>query len=100
MQGVDSFIEQLYFGNINPQARCFPKGSRAEKAASAVSSAEEQIKEHLPEEAQHLLDEYCSAYSDLISLSCRDAFAQGFRLGAKMAVDTFLSDAAPFEEIR
>ena len=97
---MDRFIEQLYWGNIDPQARCYPRGSKAELAALRVNISEEELKNHLAEEDQHFLDEFCSAYLELISLSGLDSCTVGFRLGARMALDTFCIQDAPFEEIR
>lgn len=97
---MDNFIEQLYYGNINPQDRCCPKGSEALKIEHRVSELEEAARNHLSDSDKHILDDFCKAQLDLLCISNLDAFMNGFRLGAKMAVDTFCTEAAPFEQIK
>lgn len=97
---MDNIIEQLYYGNINPQDRFCPKGSEALKIQRRVSALEEAVKSHLSDSDQHILDDFCKAQLDLLCLSNLDAFVNGFRLGAKLAVDTFCSESAPFEQIK
>lgn len=94
---MDNFIEQLYYGNINPQARCCPNGSEALEIERRVSTLEEVVRSHLSDSNKHVLDDFCKAQLDLLCISNLDAFMNGFRLGAKMAVDTFCTEASPFE---
>ena len=97
---MDNFIEQLYYGNINPQARCCPNGSEALEIQRRVSTLEEVVRSHLSDSDKYILDDFCKAQLDLLCISNLDAFMNGFRLGAKMAVDTFCTETAPFEQIR
>ena len=97
---MNNIIEQLYYGNINPQDRFCLKGSEALEIQRRVSALEEAVKSHLSDSDQHILDDFCKAQLDLLCLSNLDAFVNGFRLGAKLAVDTFCSDKAPFEQIK
>lgn len=97
---MDNFIEQLYYGNINPQARCCPKGSEALEIERRVSTLEEVVRNHLSDFDNHILDDFCKAQLDLLCISNLDAFMNGFRLGARMAVDTFCTEVAPFKQIK
>ena len=96
---MDNFIEQLYYGNIKPQDRCCAKDSEAHRIEHNVSTLEEAVRSHLSESDRHLLDEFSKAQLELLSISNLDAFVSGFRLGARMTVDTFYSDDAPFQPI-
>ena len=97
---MDSFIEQLYYGNISPQDRCCPKGSEALEIQRRVSTLEEVVRSHLSDSKKHILDDFCKAELDLLCISNLDSFMNGFRLGAQMAVDTFCTETAPFEQIK
>ncbi len=97
---MDNFIEKLYYGNINPQARCCPKGSEALEIQRRASTLEEVVRSHLSDSDKHILDDFCKAQHDLLCISNLEAFMNGFRLGAKMEVDTFCTEAAPFEQIK
>lgn len=96
---MGNFIEQLYYGNINPQERFCRKGSEAHKIEDRVSALEDEVRSCLSGDALHAFDDFCKAQLDLLSVSDLDAFITGFRLGARMTVDTFCSDAAPFEQM-
>ena len=91
------FIEELYFGNIDPQARGYRKGSRIVKVSSDINEIEEKLTECLQGEELSLFLDFCNAYSEMMGTSNLDSFITGFRLGARFMNDTFCSDDAPFE---
>lgn len=41
---MDNFIEELYYGNIDPQARGFTKNSRIKKAYDKITELEKLLK--------------------------------------------------------
>ena len=92
-----NFLEELYFGNLDPQARGYRKGSRNLKVSKDINELEEKLTEHLSGEDKTLFLDFCNAYGEMMGDTGLDAFLVGFRLGAKMIFDTFCSDDAPFE---
>lgn len=92
-----NFIEEFYFGNIDPQARGYKKGDRMINVSDDMNKLEEKLTERLnPEEKKMYLD-FCNKYAELMGTSDLDSFIVGFRLGAKLIYDTFCSNEAPFE---
>lgn len=95
---MENFIEQFYYGNIDPQVR----STRANKAISTemqtLSDAEEFLTEKLTDESKSKFLDYVNAWSVVNGESNLDSFITGFRLGARFTVDTFMSSEAPFEE--
>lgn len=91
------FIEELFYGNIDPQARGLKATSEAQEAMQTLSDNEALLAERLRGEDRRLLDKYISAWGTVNAESSLDSFIVGFRLGAAMAMDTFASDSAPFE---
>lgn len=95
---MENFIEQFYYGNIEPQAR----STRANKAISTemqtLSDAEEFLTEKLTDENKSKFLDYVNAWSVINGESNLDSFITGFRLGARFTADTFMSNEAPFEE--
>ena len=85
-----NFLEELYYGNVDPQARGYRKGSHNLKVSKDINELEEKLTERLSGEDKALLLDFCNAYGEMMGES-------GFRLGAKMIFDTFCSDDAPFE---
>lgn len=95
---MDNFIEQFYYGNIDPQAR----STRANKAMSTemqtLSDTEEFLTEKLTDENKSKFLDYVNAWSVVNGESNLDSFIVGFRLGARFTIDTFMSNEAPFKE--
>jgi hypothetical protein len=92
-----SFLEELYFGNLDPQARGYRKDSHIIKVSNSINELEEKLTKRLQDEEKSLFLDFCNAYGELMGDVGLDSFIVGFRLGAKMIFDTFCSDDAPFE---
>lgn len=89
---MGGFIEELYFGNIEAQARGYSNDSRILKTSNSINELEEKLTERLQEEDKDLFLDFCNAYGELMGDSDVDSFVAGFRLGARFALDTFCSD--------
>lgn len=94
---MENFLEELYYGNVDPQTRGYRKGSHNLKVSENINELEEKLNERLSGEEKKLFLDFCNAYGELMGESSLDSFIVGFRLGAKMIFDTFCSDDAPFE---
>ena len=85
---MENFIEQFYYGNIDPQAR----STRANKAMSTemqtLSDTEKFLTEKLTDENKSKFLDYVNAWSVVNGESNLDSFIMGFRLGARFTVDT------------
>ena len=92
-----NIIEELYYGNIDPQDRGYRPKSPAKKASDSLNDLEEKLTEQLVGENKELFLRFCNAYAEFMGESEVDTFITGFRLGARFMMDTFLSDDAPFE---
>lgn len=85
-----NFIEELYYGNIDPQASDITPYMR--KQMQRLGDAEELLTKRLTgEEKKHFAD-YSDAWAAVNSESNRDSFVTGFRLGAMFAMDTFFAE--------
>lgn len=93
---MTGFIRELYYGNIDPQARCIRRGSNADKASALLSKNERILLERLSGEDTQLFLDYVSAQSEMLSICQEDAFTTGFRLGAQLTCDTFVGSDTPF----
>ena len=94
-----NFIEELYYGNLDPQARGYKSGSRPKKTQASLSDLEEILTQRLEGEEKHLFLAFVNAYGECMGDATLDSFLVGFRLGARFAYDTFVSDDAPFAEL-
>ena len=92
-----NIIEELYYGNLDPQNRGYRLKSPVKKASDSLNDLEEKLTEQLADENKTLFLRFCNAYAEFMGESELDTFITGFRLGARFMLDTSLSDDAPFE---
>lgn len=96
---MKNFIEELYYGNIDPQARGFTKNSSIKKAYDKITELEKQLNEKLDNEEQEMFKSFININSEITAESGLDSFILGFRLGARFVYDTFLNDEAPYYDL-
>lgn len=80
-------LEDLFYGNIQP---CDIKQSiEVRRKLSTMNAAEEKLMEYIPDNAirAEVLEAF-NKQTELIALCERDAFIDGFRLGAKLIIET------------
>lgn len=85
-----NIIEELFYGNINPNDQTFERGSHYGKAMETVDTVETSLTESLEgREKQQFLD-MVNAYSDILGVTTVESFIKGFRIGARFVLDTFV----------
>ena len=91
-----SIIEELYYGNIDPQDRGYRPKLPAKKA-SRLSERSGGKAHRAARRRKQVAVRFCNAYAEFMGESELDTFITGFRLGARFMMDTFLSDDTPLE---
>jgi hypothetical protein len=81
-------LENFYFGNINPSD--YRQSAEVRKKLSAMAALMEELSS-LPEEDQQKekIAQIAGKQTELIALSERDAYIEGFKLGVKMATEIY-----------
>ena len=92
------FIEQFYYGNIEPQERSIRMNDTVQKKLEIMVNNEESLTKALTDEKKQWFLDYVDAWHEVNSESTLDSFIMGFRLGAAFAYDTFVSTDAPFTD--
>ena len=87
-----NIIEDFYYGNIEPQEVNSELTSKLKKKLGNLAKKEEQITARLNGEDKELFQNYVSAYIEFSTMSNADSFVSGFRLGARFAYDTFITN--------
>jgi hypothetical protein len=95
---MPKFIEQLYYGNIDPQARSTGQNKTIKKQMASLIQSEEFLKSVLSGELKDKFVAFDDAWTAVNNESNLDSFIVGFRLGAHFAYDTFVSNDAPFTD--
>ena len=92
------FIEEFFYGNIDPQARGSTQNSTVQKEMQRLSDYEEEMTNQLIGEEKRKFLAYVNAWGVVNGEGNLDSFIIGFRLGAAFMQDTFLSDNAPYTD--
>ena len=87
-----NFIEELYYGNINPNEKSYKKATPYDKALSIFTANEDKLKEALSGEHLKLFNELVNASDEISATSGIENFKIGFRLGVLMMCDSLFSD--------
>ncbi len=86
---MPNFIEELFFGSLDPQRRGCAKDSHIVKVSGNINELEENLTKRLRGEDRDLFLDFCNAYGELTGEAEVDSFITGFCMGARFAYDTF-----------
>lgn len=95
---MKNIITELYYGNIDPQARGFKKDSYLQKQMSILSKSEAELTDKLDGEVKKAFLSFANASNVILGESELDSFIVGFRLGARFIYDTFVDNTALYED--
>jgi hypothetical protein len=80
-------LEDLYYGNIMPNAQDMAPHSELKRATDRVSRFENQLTELLDETGQTVLTKLIESQHEIDSIIALENFILGFRLGAKLTME-------------
>lgn len=87
-----SFIEELYYGNINPNAKRYNLSTEYAKAMKIFCDNEEILTKELSGKNLELFNALVNASSEITATSDFENFKNGFRLGVQMICDSLVFD--------
>ncbi|MFI3227679.1 MAG: hypothetical protein R3Y09_09735 [Clostridia bacterium] len=87
-----SFLEDLYFGKINGNNKEVVKGSEYQKEQKEFCRLADELVEKLKTEEKEMFENLTNINGTLSSISSVESFKYGFRIGAKMMLETFEKD--------
>ena len=80
-------LEDLYYGNITPNAQDMTPNSELKRATDRVTRFEKQLTEQLDEAGQAGLAKLIESQQEIDSITALENFILGFRLGAKIMME-------------
>ncbi|MBR0194798.1 MAG: hypothetical protein IJQ32_00935 [Paludibacteraceae bacterium] len=93
---MKSIIEELYYGNIDPQSSEFEDNESVQRELQAISENEDRLTENLTGEEKKRFLNYANAWPAYNGDATLGGFITGFRLGARFVLDTFvLPESSP-----
>lgn len=87
---MSDFIEELYYGNIEPQECTTELKPKVMKCLNELAQKEKHLFDTLNDEDKELFNDYVDTYIRFLSICNADSFIAGFRLGARFTYDTFV----------
>ena len=87
----NKILEEFYYGNINPNEKCFKRQSEFATFVKIVSDNEEKLIAYLGGEEKHLFSQLMNAQSEILDTEARERFIEGWKLGARFMLDTFIT---------
>ena len=82
-----STIQDVYYGRISPYDMSISTEAEYTKLKAIADRNEDLLKESLSQEQKELLGKLIESVTDISSISERDMFIAGFRLGMKLMID-------------
>ena len=80
-------IQDLYYGRISLYEMSISTAPEYQKLKALAAKNEDMLKETLSDEQKELLVKLIESVTDISSISERDMFIAGFRLGMKLMID-------------
>lgn len=93
------FIEEFYYGNIDPQSRSTKENKTVQKNMEVLMLNEDFLTENLSGESKKKFLEFSNAWSVVNGESNPDSFIMGFRFGTQFTYDTFVKYETPFKDL-
>ncbi|MDE6841788.1 MAG: hypothetical protein K2P49_13300 [Oscillospiraceae bacterium] len=80
-------LEDFYYGNITPNEQDMAPNSELKRAVDRVAHYESQLMEQLGESEQAILTKLIRSQHEIDSLTARENFILGFRLGIRIMAE-------------
>ena len=80
-------LEDLYYGNITPGTQQIAPNSELKRATDRVARFENQLTERIDEDGQTILAKLIESQHEIDSITARENFILGFRLGARLMAE-------------
>ena len=92
-------LEDLYYGNITPGAKQIMPDSELKRATDRVARFENQLTERLDEDGQTILAKLIESRDEIESITARENFILGFRLGARITMECMDENDGDIREV-
>ncbi len=82
-----TILEDLYYGNINPQERYIKRRSKADELVKVICKNEENLTSTLTEQQKGTFEKFKACYDEMTSITEREAFSDGFILATRIMAE-------------
>ena len=96
---MKTILEELWYGNLNPQEKIFHRGTQYEQAMQMLCKNENELLALLSEKETEILKKYQKYQNELMQYNSADAFVTGFRLGTRLLIEAFCEEDGFFTDL-
>ena len=83
-------IDELWYGNVSPFEQCTRGDMRLKDLLKLVARNCEELDDTLTDKQKETLERFEEYMNEMHSITERDAFSYGFRLGVQLMAESFL----------
>ena len=83
-------LDELWYGNISPFEQCTRGDKRLKELLKLVARNREELDGTLTDKQKETLEKFEDCMNEMHSITERDAFSYGFRLGVRLMAEAFL----------
>ena len=83
-------INELWYGNVSPFEQCTRGDKRLKELLKLVARNREDLNSTLTDKQMETLEKFEDCMNEMHSITERDAFSYGFRLGVQLMSESFL----------
>ena len=84
------YLNELWYGNISPFEQCTRGDKRLKELLKLVARNREELDGTLTDKQKEILEKFEDCMNEMHSITERDAFSYGFRLGVQLMAEAFL----------
>ena len=92
-------LEELYFGNIDPNTQTFDRHSNFGKAMQVMSDTEDELLKLLEGKENQLFRDFVKAQSEINGITGVEKFIKGFKLGARIGLEIVSEDDSCLKDL-
>jgi len=96
---MQRMLEELFFGNINPNEKQFIRNSEYAKNMKIISDNEEKLTLLLAGKEKDLFLDFVNAQSSVNAITAIENFIIGFRLGVKIGIEVMDGEDGVLQDI-
>ena len=83
-------INELWYGNVSPFEQCTRGDKRLKELLKLATRTREDLDGTLTDKQKETLEKFEDCMNEMHSITERDAFSYGFRLGVQLMAESFL----------
>ena len=83
-------IDELWYGNISPFEQCTRGDKRLKELLPLMARNRDDLSASLTDKQKETLEKFEDCMNEMHSVTERDAFSYGFRLGVQLMAEAFL----------